>query len=439
MLLNNATTNQILIAHLFDGQLGHMRTNKHCPKYGYGEDQETQNDTPDLDKSSGKTTALNSSSQSQQKTTTKKLVPKSATKIAVVEASEAENLGPSTKVLPLKFKCGSTEKLPDKQPLGETESSERVTSDPENGKPTMKVHKIIISNKMKPENVPVEPQKPPNVMRPLTDTDRGYVESQKQTIVIRPPANTDRDQGESQKLSVAKRSSMEAKREQHHKKIIIKRPKEIIDIDQISQDGGTPVEHRKTKRIVELTSSEKHRKQENVYLAKEAANKKARDERRLREEQEKRINEDRLREERARRLYEEEMRMIEERERLAELTRYQALLRQEREEEERQKAKNKMKKKRSEIRDDYLEDSRARRLDKRMPERDRGAKRRPVVELGRHGGESTPATKRRRGGEVICSCLHSSTFHSLNFSLAHSTRITTGCALILLCLHLDEI
>ncbi|KAM1575392.1 transcription initiation factor TFIID subunit 1 [Malus sylvestris] len=382
------------------GQLGHMRTNKHCPKYGYGEDQETQNDTPDPDKSSGKTTALNSSSQSQQKTTTKKLVPKSATKIAVVEASEVENLGLSTKVLPLKFKCGSTEKLPDKQPLGETESSERVTSDPENGKPTMKVHKIIISNKMKPENVPVEPQKPPIVMRPLTDTDRGYVESQKQTIVIRPPANTDRDQGESQKLSVAKRSSMEAKREQHHKKIIIKRPKEIIDIDQISQDGGTPVEHRKTKRIVELTSSEKHRKQENVYLAKEAANKKARDERRLREEQEKRINEDRLREERARRLYEEEMRMIEERERIAELRRYEALIRQEREEEERQKAKNKMKKKRSEIRDDYLEDSRARRLDKRMPERDRGAKRRPVVELGRHGGESTPATKRRRGGEV---------------------------------------
>ncbi|KAH0988884.1 hypothetical protein GBA52_000367 [Prunus armeniaca] len=380
-------------------QAGHMRTNKNCPKYG--EDQETHSDTPDLDKADGKITALNPSNQAQQKTTTKKLVPKSATKIAVVETSDVD-IGLSTKVLPLKFKCGSTEKLPDKQALGETESSERpVASDPETGKPTFKVNKIIISNKMKPENAPVESQKPPIVIRPPTDTDKGHVESQKPTIVIRPPANTDRDQVESQKPLIAKRPSIEAQREQHHKKIIIKRPKEIIDIDQVSQDGSTPVEHRKTKRIVELTSSEKNRKEENMYLAKEAAKKKARDDKRSREEQEKRRNEERLKEERARRLYEEEMRMIEEQERLAEIRRYEAVIRQEREEEERQKAKkNKQKKKRPEIREDYIEDSRARRLDKRMQERDRGAKRRPVVELGRYGGESAPITKRRRGGEV---------------------------------------
>ncbi|XP_007226511.2 BRASSINOSTEROID INSENSITIVE 1-associated receptor kinase 1 [Prunus persica] len=151
---------------------GHMRTNKNCPKYG--EDQETHSDTPDLDKADGKITALNPSNQAQQKTTTKKLVPKSATKIAVVEASDVD-VGLSTKVLPLKFKCGSTEKLPDKQALGETESSERpVASDPETGKPTFKVNKIIISNKMKPENAPVESQKPPIVIRPPTDTDKGH-------------------------------------------------------------------------------------------------------------------------------------------------------------------------------------------------------------------------------------------------------------------------
>ncbi|ONI35877.1 hypothetical protein PRUPE_1G558900 [Prunus persica] len=186
-------------------QAGHMRTNKNCPKYG--EDQETHSDTPDLDKADGKITALNPSNQAQQKTTTKKLVPKSATKIAVVEASDVD-VGLSTKVLPLKFKCGSTEKLPDKQALGETESSERpVASDPETGKPTFKVNKIIISNKMKPENAPVESQKPPIVIRPPTDTDKGHVESQKPTIVIRPPANTDRDQVESQKPLIAKRPS----------------------------------------------------------------------------------------------------------------------------------------------------------------------------------------------------------------------------------------
>lgn len=401
LLLTNVTNNLMLIVFFALPQLGHMKTNKHCPKYR--ENLDTHYETPDLDKASGKLTALNSSSQSQQKTMTKKLVPRSATKIAVVEASDVESLGLSTKVLPLKFKCGSTEKLPEKQAVGEIESSERpLSSEPESGKPTFKVNKIVISNKMKPESVPVESQKPAIVIRPPTDIDRGHLESQKPTIVIRPPANTDRDQVESQKSSLAKRPSVEAQREQHHKKIIIKRPKEIIDLDQVSQDGNTPVEHRKTKRIVELTSSEKSRKRESIYSAKEAAKKKAREDRRFWEEQEKRKNEERLEEERARRAYEEEMRMIEEQERLAEIRRFEADIRREREEEERQKArKNKKKKKRPEIMDDYLEDTRARRFDKRMPERDRGAKRRPVVELGRYSGESAPATKRRKGGEVL--------------------------------------
>ncbi|XP_024189416.1 transcription initiation factor TFIID subunit 1 isoform X3 [Rosa chinensis] len=376
------------------GQLGHMRTNKNCPKYG--EDHETHLEAPDLEKASGKSTTLNSSNQSQQKTTAKKL-NKSAAKIARVEASEVE----TPKVLPVIFKYGSTEKVPDKQAPGETESSERpATSDPETGKSTLKVNKIIISKAKKPENVPVEPQKPPIVIRPPTDIVRSHVEPQKPTIVIRPPANTDRDLVESERPSTGKQSSMEAHKEQQHKKIIIKRPKEVIDLDQVSQDGSTRDEHRKTKRIVELTSSGKHRKQDNTNFAKEAAKKKARDDRRLWEEQEKRRNEERLREERVRRHYEEEMRMIEEKERVVELRRYEAAIRQEREEEERQKARNKKTKKRPAIREDYLEDSQTRRFDNRMPERDRGTKRRPVVELGRYGGESAPSTKRRRGGEV---------------------------------------
>ncbi|KAK9939636.1 hypothetical protein M0R45_016326 [Rubus argutus] len=378
------------------GQLGHMRTNKNCPKYG--EDHESHVETPDLEKASGKSTTLNSSSQSQQKTTAKKLIQKSATKIAVVEVSEVENLGPSTKVLPLKFKCGSTEKLADKQTPGETESSERLTiSDTETGRSTVKVNKIIISNKMKPETVPVESHKPPIVIRPPADIDKGHGEPLKPTIVIRPPANADRDLVESQKPSVGKQPSMEGHKEQQHKKIIIKRPKEkdVIDLDRVSQDGSTRDEHRKTKRIVELTNSEKNRKQDNMHYAKETAKKKATKDRRLWEEQEKRRNE-----ERARRLQEEEMRMIEEKEKLVELRRYEAAIRQEREEEERQKARNKKMKKRPVIREDYLEDSQTRRLDKRMPERDRGTKRRPVVELGRYGGDSAPSTKRRRGGEV---------------------------------------
>jgi transcription initiation factor TFIID subunit 1 len=171
------------------------------------------------------------------------------------------------------------------------------------------------------------------------------------------------------------RPQTETDREQPQKKIIIKRPKEIIDVDQVSQDGSTGVEYRKTKRIVELSNIEKHRKQDNKYLAEESAKRKAREDRRWWEEQEKQRNEERQKEERARRLYEDEMRMLEEQEKLAEIKRYEAAIRREREEEERQKAKKKKKKKkRSEIKEEYIEDPRTR-SDKRMPERDRSTKR----------------------------------------------------------------
>lgn len=359
------------------GQLGHMRTNKNCPKYG--EDLEAHLETADLDKASIKLKSLDPSSQSQQKTQTKKLIPKSATKIAVVEASEGEKSNLKAKVLPVKFKCGSVDKVSDNVSVEVAPSSDQpVTSNSDTGKSIVKVHKIVIPNKTKPEDA----------------------ETPKPSIVIRPPTNTVKDQPESHKRSIVIRPQTETDREQPQKKIIIKRPKEIIDVDQVSQDGSTGVEYRKTKRIVELSNIEKHRKKENKYLAEESTKRKAREDRRWREEQEKQRNEERLREERARRLYEDEIRAQEEQEKLAEIKRYEAAIRREREEEERQKAKKKKKKKkRSEIKEEYLEDPRTR-SDKRMPERDRSTKRRPVVELGKYGAEYAPPTKRRRGGEV---------------------------------------
>ncbi|XP_030510731.2 transcription initiation factor TFIID subunit 1 isoform X2 [Cannabis sativa] len=376
------------------GQLGHMRTNKNCPKY---REVDTNVDTPEPEKAVGKSATLTQSAPSQTKATTKKLIPKSATKIALVEASEGENITPGTKV-PVKFKCSSADKVPDRFSVGVTQSIDQpMTSDTETGRSAVKVNKIIISNKAKPEDVQVESHKPPIVIRPPTDMDRGQVEPQKPTIVIRPPANIERDRFASHKIS--KRPRTEKDREHSHKKIIIRRPKEIIDVDQIAQDGGSSIDHRKTKRIVELSSFEMHRNQENVYLA-EAAKKKARDKRKRWEEQERRRNEEMLREERARRIREEEMKMLEEQERVAEIRRYEVSIRREREEEERQKAKKKKKRKMPEIEDDYIEDSRARRFDKRLPDRERSTKRRSVAELGRYGAESAATTKRRRGGEV---------------------------------------
>ncbi|KAG6652791.1 hypothetical protein CIPAW_05G030600 [Carya illinoinensis] len=359
------------------GQLGHMRTNKNCPKYG--EDLEANLETADHEKASIKLKSLDPSSQSQQKPQTKKLIAKSATKIAVVEAPEGEKSSLKAKVLPVKFKCGSIDKLSDNLTAEVALSTDQpVASNSETGKSIVKVNKIIIPGKMKPDDA----------------------ETPKPSIVIRPPTNTAKDQPESHKRSVVIRTPTETDREQPQKKIIIKRPKEIIiDVDQVSQDGSTGIEYRKTKRIVELSNIEKHRKQDNIYLAEESAKRKAREDRRWWEEQEKQRNEDRIREDRARRLYEDEMML--EQGKLAEIKRYEAAIRREREEEERQKAKKKKKKKkRPEIKVEYLEDPRTRRNDKRMPERDRSVKRRPVVELGRDVAEYAPSTKRRRGGEV---------------------------------------
>ncbi|KAI4327951.1 hypothetical protein L6164_020355 [Bauhinia variegata] len=376
------------------GQLGHMRTNKNCPKYG--EDLESQLESTDMEKTSGKPSSLDPSSQPQQKTLAKKL-SKSATKSAPVEAQEGEKSSLKTKVLPVKFKCSSTEK-PDKLAIEALQSSEKpVTSDSETVK-SAKASKIIISNNLKADDVQVESHKPAIIIRPPTDTGRGKVDSHKHSIVIRSLTNVDKDPVESHKSSIVIRPPTETEREQPHKKIIIKRTKDAIDLDQVSPSGNTGLEHRKTKRIVELSNFEKHRKQETLYSAEELVKQKAKEERRWWEEQEKRRNDKRIREDRARRLHEEEMRK--EQERLAELRRYEEDIRREREEEERQKAKKKKKKKKPDIREEYLDDPRTRRYDKRILERDRSGKRRSVVELGKYGAEYTPSAKRRRGGEV---------------------------------------
>lgn len=409
----------IFVLTVLMDQLGHMRTNKHCPKYR--EDPETHLETPDLDKTLGKSLSLNSTGQSQLKTLSKKLIPRSATKIALVEASDGENPSPNTKVLPVKFKCGSTEKNLDKSAPGLSQKSDHpVTSDPDPGKSAVKVNKIIISNKMKPEDAQVETPKPSIVIKPPTVMDKGLVESQKPTIVIRPPANAFRDQVETHKTSTTNRIPIETEREQSHKKIKIKRSKEIIDVDQVSRDGVVDHEHRKTKRIAELTSFEKSWKHENKYTVK-GTFKKGRDDRRWLEEQERRRNEAMLREEMVRR-QEEEMRMLEEQERLAEIRRYEDVLRKERREEERLKAK----KKRSEVRDEYTEDPRAKRFDKRMLERDRSAKR-SVLELGKYSAEYASTTKRRRGGEVSFSCFPT------NATVYNIVFIVMCCSLTIFC------
>ncbi|KAI3439257.1 uncharacterized protein J3R85_004984 [Psidium guajava] len=383
------------------GQLGHMRTNKNCPRYG--EDLDSQTEAIDPDKALGKSSLVDPASLPQQKSVTKKILPKSATKISLAEATEGQKSGSKTKVCSLKLTCGLIDKPSDDITLGSTQSSDQGAMPivDAGNKSAVKVNKIVISSKTKPADLPLESHKPSIVIRRPTDADRVHPEAQKTSIVFRPPVDTDKAQIEPHRPSIVIRPPADIEKEQSHKKLIIKRPKEVIDLDQASQEGSTDFEHRKTKKIVELSDFERYRAQENTYFTESSSKKKSREDKRWWEEEEKRRNTERLREERAKRQYMEEIRMLEERERLAEIERYEVSLRREREEEERQKAKKKQKKmKKVEARGEYLEDYRARRNDKRILERDRTAKRKPLIEPGKLSVDYALPTKRRRGGEV---------------------------------------
>lgn len=332
-----------------------MRTNKNCPKYG--EDLETQVEGSDMEKALLRANSMDCGG----KTVTKKLISKGATKMALVEVLEDDKSSSKAKVL--KVKCGSNEKLPDKQTPAASQSFDKpVISDAETGnnKPVVKVKKIKFANKLKLEEVQVESQKP--------------------TIVIKPPVETDRDQP---------------------RKIVIKQPKEVINLDQSSQEVSPSLQNRKMKKIIDLSTFEKHSENESKHSAEEVARRKTREDKRWWEEEEKRRIAEREREERAKRLYEQK-RMLEEQERLGAIRRFEETIRRDRDEEERQKQKKKKKKRRPETpRDDYLDDLMTREDDRALPARDRSAKRRPVAELGRYGADYAPPTKRRRGGEVV--------------------------------------
>ncbi|XP_058086188.1 transcription initiation factor TFIID subunit 1 isoform X2 [Magnolia sinica] len=345
------------------GQLGHMRTNKNCPKYGE-DPAESQVENMETESISGKAHPADASTQPQPKPPIKKLVPKGLTKMSLVEVSESVEKSGSklqAKIVPLKLKCGSTDKLPEKIVLGPQTSDKQIVADTETGSKSLtKINKIIISSKLKSEDVPPEPQKPPSV-------------------VIRPPVAIDRDQP--------------------RKKIIIKQPKVINNVEQASIGSGVDEDFRRTKKITELSSFETHRKPDANFLVEEAANRKAFESRRW-EEEEKRRKKQMMREEKARRLYEEERQLQEEQLRMTEMRRREEVMRKER--EERQKAKKK-KKKKPDFRDEYLDERTMYRNDRKKPDRDRAAKRRPAADLGRYAASFAPQTKRRKGGEVVLS------------------------------------
>ncbi|KAL6494586.1 hypothetical protein OROGR_031386 [Orobanche gracilis] len=321
--------------------LGHMRTNKNCPKYR--EDPETRPESTDLDRSSGRPNFADQSELSQHKPPTKKIVPK----IINTEVPEDDSRHTS-KAKFLKVKCGATDKPPDKHTPSTSQTSDRpLTSDAE--KSAVKVNKIIFSNKTKPEDVLVETPKPSIVLKPLVEADR----------------------------------------DQPRKKIIIKQPKEIIILDENSQDGSFGLEYRKMKKMIELSSLDKHPENEGKNYFEESS--RVRDSHSWLEDKRR---SDGQQEERKRQAG--KMRMIDEQP-AYDLFRYEESIRREREEEQRVNAK---KKRKAEIKVDYLGDDPSRRNYRTMPERARSVRRRTEVEYVKHAPDYTPASKRRKGGEV---------------------------------------
>ncbi|KAJ4790165.1 Transcription initiation factor TFIID subunit 1 [Rhynchospora pubera] len=189
------------------GQVGHMRTNKNCPKYG--EDKEDQ--LEGLEEPSAKSNPADVAGPSQPKISAKKLIPKLSSKPSVTaESSEGVE---RVKQLPVKFKLGPPEKSLERNLSITVVSDNRTLADPssEISRPVGKINKLIISNKPKP----------------LED-----LQSPRPSIVIRPPAPAEvTDSG-------------------LRKKIIIKQPR---DQYQTTSTSG-PHEVRKMKRIAELAA-----------------------------------------------------------------------------------------------------------------------------------------------------------------------------------------
>ncbi|KAL9680493.1 hypothetical protein QQ045_018372 [Rhodiola kirilowii] len=357
------------------GQLGHMRTNKNCPKYR--EDTDFRPESAEFDRQLVGTSSLDLSSQPMQKTMTKKLIAKTSTKIAVVETMDHDKS--SLKAKTLKFKCGLDKKNPDTLSAGKT-----TGSDAETGNNHVKVNKIIITSKSTADDMLSESHSSSFV------SNKDNVEFQK--ALPSTPEDAHKDHFDSLRPSVVIRPPVEIDKEQSRKKIVIKRPKEVIDLDMVGIDETPGFEYRKTKKIAELSNGDHRRKQENKKLAEESARLNAQ----LWEEEE-RMNAEKLRIERERMIYEEEMRVFEEQERVAEIARFEEAIRKEREEEEYQKARKK-KKKLPDYRDEYVEDSWSRRNDKRMMSTSK--RKQPSAESPVYMQDYGQQTKRRRRGEV---------------------------------------
>ncbi|CAN8290270.1 unnamed protein product [Cochlearia groenlandica] len=396
------------------GQYGHMRTNKHCPRYR--ENTESQPEGIDMEKSVGKPSSSELSGQAKIKpikpTKNSKAASKSALKVSVDESLKGDNSTSKSGALPLKFRYGIPAGDMSDKPGSEAPGSsvQAAVSDIDTGtKFTSKISKLKISSKAKPKESKAESDRPlhslmptysdshkPSVSgQPLSSAERNQAASSRHTIsILQPSLSMDRDQAESRRPHLVIRPPTE--REQPQKKLVIKRSKEITDHDMSSLEESPRFESRKTKRMAELAGCQR---QQSFRLSENSIERRPNEDRVWWEEDE--VSTGMYRESKARRDY-GDINVSEEPTEIAEIRRYEEVLRSEREEEEQQKAKKKKKKKKlqPEIMKGYVEDYPPRRNDRRLAERGRNVRSRYVSDFETNGADYAPQPKRRKKGEV---------------------------------------
>uniref|UniRef100_A0A0A9CKH1 Zinc knuckle domain-containing protein n=1 Tax=Arundo donax TaxID=35708 RepID=A0A0A9CKH1_ARUDO len=213
------------------GQLGHMRTNKLCPKYG--EDPEMS----EMDANSVKSNPPDIASHLQTKTPYKKLITKVSSEVTETEGPEGIE---KTKSVPVKFKLGAPEKsLERNMSLSVSLVSDKRTSDVTDFRSTGKANKIIIPNKMKSDDYPPDTPKP--------------------SVVFRPPAE---------------------EKDIPRKKITIMQPKGV-DQQRHVEPRSVQEPTRKTRKIVELSSFEEKSRDDDHWFGGEASQMNSSNERRL--------------------------------------------------------------------------------------------------------------------------------------------------------------
>ncbi|VVA94016.1 unnamed protein product [Arabis nemorensis] len=363
------------------GQPGHMKTNKHCPKYR--ENTESHPEGIEMKKSAGKQSSSYLSGQVKLKAiNNKKPVPESATKVSVVEAPKQDGSTSKTRDLSPGFRSGI--------PAGGT-LDKRGSETPG-------------SSMAQPIESKVESDRPLHSLIPAFTRERGESESRKPSLSELPYSNTERNQAaSSSRLTISITQpllSMEkvqaelviwppTEGEQPQRKLVVKHSKEISDQDRSSLEESSRFESRKTMRMAEPAYFQW---QQRFRLSENSLDRGPKEGSIWREEQE--ISTERHMEGRVRRDY-VDMTVSEG---ANEITRYEDVIPSARGEEKRQLTKKK-KKLRPEIIEGYLEDY-PRRNDRRLLERAQRVRSQYVSDFERNGAEYAPQPKRRKKGEV---------------------------------------